>query len=225
MLNPFYLRVADLTIEVFPASENMVRYCRKYTVEKGPADFSVEVTAQDMENEPEKLALQRKIAEKMVEFDAFLMHGSALAVDGKGYIFTAPSGTGKSTHASLWRELLKDKVVMINDDKPFIRIKEDGVYVYGAPWAGQHRLETNQSVKLCGISIIHQAVENRIIKADPLTGYIDLLQQIYRSNEKEHAKKCLTLLETMIEKVPVYSLYCDISEDAAKMSYEMMKKQ
>jgi len=70
----------------------------------------------------EELAVHRKISTAMVQYDTFLFHGSCVAVDGEGYLFTAPSGTGKSTHARLWREYLGERAVMINDDKPFIRI-------------------------------------------------------------------------------------------------------
>ena len=79
----------------------------------------------------ETLAVCRKIAERMPEYDTFLFHGSCIAVDGVGYLFTAKSGTGKSTHTRLWRELLDNRATMVNDDKPLIRIADDGLVIYG----------------------------------------------------------------------------------------------
>lgn len=106
-----------------------------------PVDFAVRTTQTDIDFERarseqsrenpgfiptdaylETLAVYRKIAEKMPDYGTVLFHGSAIAVDGEAYIFTAKSGTGKSTHVRLWREMLGDRAVMVNDDKPLIRI-------------------------------------------------------------------------------------------------------
>ena len=88
----------------------------------------------------ENNAIHALLAEKLVAQDVLLMHGSALCMDGEGIIFTAKSGTGKSTHARLWREAFGDRVWMVNDDKPLLKITETGVTVYGTPWDGKHRL-------------------------------------------------------------------------------------
>ena len=66
----------------------------------------------------ESLALHRLLAERLPDYDVLLMHGSALSMDGIGYLFTAPSGTGKSTHAALWRQVFGERVQMLNDDSP-----------------------------------------------------------------------------------------------------------
>lgn len=72
----------------------------------------------------ETLAVYRKIVTRLVFSDILLIHGSAIAVDGKAYLFTAPSGTGKSTHTRMCREYFKDRAVMVNDDKPLNKQKE-----------------------------------------------------------------------------------------------------
>jgi hypothetical protein len=66
-------------------------------------------------------------------FNCFLMHGAVVVVDGSIYMFTAPSGTGKSTHVALWKKYFKN-VEIINGDKPFSRVDESSVWVYGIPW-------------------------------------------------------------------------------------------
>ena len=80
--------------------------------------------------------IYRKIADALVDDGVILYHGSVIAVDGQGYLFTAKSGTGKSTHTALWRELFGERAVMVNDDKPLLRVKDDQVTVYGTPWNG-----------------------------------------------------------------------------------------
>ncbi len=83
----------------------------------------------------ETLAVYRRIAEKMPDFDTILFHGSCVAVDGVGYLFAAKSGTGKSTHTRLWRQVFGDRAVMINDDKPMIRAgsEGEGPVIFGTP--------------------------------------------------------------------------------------------
>lgn len=102
----------------------------------------------------ETLAVYRKIARKLLEFDTLLFHGSVVAVDGTGYLFTAKSGTGKSTHTRLWRQLFGSRAVMANDDKPLLKITDNGVIAYGTPWNGKHRLGSNISIPLRAICIL-----------------------------------------------------------------------
>ena len=86
----------------------------------------------------ETLAVYRKIAKELLNFDTVLFHGSVLEMNGEAVAFTAVSGTGKSTHARLWRERFGDAVTMINDDKPLIKLAEDQAIAYGTPWCGKH---------------------------------------------------------------------------------------
>ena len=146
-MNNIY-KIADITIKITSLYEDIHEYCRDYRSDEEP-DFTVEISQTDIDFERKKsareniaegrkiinypdgyleeLAVYRKISEKMLEYNTFLFHGSAVAVDGAGYIFTAPSGTGKSTHAKLWCDLLGYKAVMVNDDKPLIKITENNV--------------------------------------------------------------------------------------------------
>lgn len=69
----------------------------------------------------ESLAVYRKIAESILKYNGFLMHGVAADVVGCGIAFLAKSGVGKSTHTKLWKEFLKDKMIIVNADKPLMR--------------------------------------------------------------------------------------------------------
>ena len=128
-MNGIY-RLAGLTIGIESLFPEVHAMCAPYRTE-GPVDFSVATGQSDIGLEAlkadpgiafsdsylETLAVYRKIAEKLPRFGAFLMHGSCIAADGRGYIFTAKSGTGKSTHAALWRALLGDRAVMVIRNK------------------------------------------------------------------------------------------------------------
>ena len=108
----------------------------------------------------ETLVLLRKIAEELPDRDTFLMHGAVISWKDNAYMFTAPSGTGKSTHISLWRKYLGEGVQSINGDKPFLSVSDTEVRAYGTPWAGKERWQHNTSAPLKGICILSQAKEN-----------------------------------------------------------------
>ena len=148
----------------------------------------------------------------MPQDDTVLFHGSAIAVDGQAYLFTAKSGTGKSTH------------VMINDDKPLLHIGAEGAAVYGTPWNGKHRLGTNGSAPLRAICILERGKTNRIERIDRRTAYPILLQQTYRPASAEALQRTLTLIDRLTERVALFRLFCNMEPEAARVSYEAMKE-
>lgn len=171
----------------------------------------------------EELAVYRKIAEQMPAYDTFLMHGSCVAVDGEGYLFTAKSGTGKSTHTRLWRELFGERAVMINDDKPLIRVTETGATIYGTPWDGKHHLSTNCAVPLKAICILERAANNTIRRIPPAEAYPFLVQQIYRPQDPAAMLRTLQLIDRLSKTVDLWRLGCNMDPEAAQVSYNAMK--
>ena len=115
--------------------------------------------------------------------NGFIFHSSAMMVDGNAYLFTAPSGTGKSSHAKLWRELLGDRAVMINDDKPIVRFVDGEFFVYGTPWNGKHKLGENCKAKIKAICALSQEKENLIRKATVPEMLPVILNQTIRPKE------------------------------------------
>lgn len=174
----------------------------------------------------ETLAVYRKLSEQLIEYDIVLFHGSVVAVDGIGYLFIANSGTGKSTHTKLWMEQFKERAVMINDDKPLLKITESGILAYGTPWDGKHHRSTNTVVPLKVICLLHRAEENYVEKAEKYSIYPMILQQIYRPTDEEKLKKTLSLFDRLLTRVELYSLYCNMEPEAAMVAYrEMNQKQ
>lgn len=165
----------------------------------------------------EYLAIYRYIATKMLEYDGFLMHGSAIAKDGRAYLFCAPSGTGKSTHTRLWREVFPD-CIMVNDDKPIIKKENGGFLACGTPWSGKHDLDTNVQVPLKGIVILARGAENRIERVKPETVLGLLFNQIYRPSDNEAYLKTIDLVGEMLSSCPVYKLYCNMDKEAAEVA-------
>lgn len=171
----------------------------------------------------ETLAIYRKIAVEMLRHDTLLFHGSAISVDGEGFLFTAKSGTGKSTHTRLWREMFGDRAVMVNDDKPLLKIEDDRVMVCGTPWNGKHCLGTNIMVPLKGLCILTRAEENHIQRISASEAMPMLLQQSFRPADPVAVAKLLGLLEKMAQRVGLYRLGCNMDPEAAAVAYQGMK--
>ncbi len=238
-------KIADKIIEIDSLYQDVHDYCQDYRSE-GTADFTVIITQADIDNERnrskrndiaqgrtvqnwsdrylEKLAVYRQIAEHMPRYNTFLFHGSVIAVDGAGYLFTAKSGTGKSTHTRLWRKLLGGQAVMVNDDKPLIRVDHDGVTVFGTPYNGKHHLGSNISVPLKAVCILERAKENTIRKISKAEAYTMLLQQSYRPDNHIALAKTLTLIDKMTDFVTLWRLGCNMDISSAETSYQAMKQ-
>ena len=232
------MEVAGLATQVQPMFFSTKEYCRPYLTEREP-EFFVEVTTEDLIRQQEALdreadeeglrrrkftdpflertVIQEKIAEKLLERDTLLLHGSTVAVDGQAYLFTAPCGTGKSTHTRFWRELFGDRAVMVNDDKVFLALRQDGVWVYGSPWMGKHGIGTNISAPLKGICFLQRGTENAIQKAEPQKWLPELVHQCFLPEERY-----LPLISQLAQRIPLWEMSCTKDSQAAAIAYEAM---
>ena len=104
-------------------------------------------------------------ANALLDFGGSYLHASAVILDGKAYLFSAPSGTGKSTHTEKWCRLFG--ATYLNDDKPALRLVDDVWMVYGTPWSGKHDLSLPVGVPLGGIAFLRRGQENTIKKLPP----------------------------------------------------------
>ena len=172
----------------------------------------------------ERSAIQRKIAEELLHYDTLLFHGSAVAVDGFAYLFTAACGTGKSTHTRLWREVFGERAMMINDDKPFLQITSNGVTVHGSPWSGKHGLDTNLSLPLKGICILRRGPENDIRRVAADDAAPMLHHQSFVSANPESQAQVHSLVESLMQHIPLWEMECTKDPQAAIVSYEAMSK-
>ncbi|MCR5429733.1 MAG: hypothetical protein K6E58_00670 [Eubacterium sp.] len=166
--------------------------------------------------------IMEKIASDLPNHDMLLMHGATIEYKGKAYVFTAPSGTGKSTHIKLWKEHLGDNVSIINGDKPEVSFKDGKVYMHGAPWCGKEGWQINTSAPLAGVCLVERGKENKIEQIHPGENIEFFMMQLYLVDEPGYLIKVVDLFKKMAEAVPFYRLECDISEDAAKCSFEAM---
>lgn len=236
-LMPRY-KIADIVFDATCIHQYPVRLCKNYEYfgNEEPC-FSITMTQNDIDKEKaqapefpdaylESLALFRKLCDYVLDnADGIIFHSSAIMVDNEAYLFTAPSGTGKSTHTRLWRELLGDKAIMINDDKPIIRYVDGDFYVYGTPWNGKHHLDTNQRAKIRAICKIYQDKDNSIKEISKKEMLLTILNQTLRPDQIDKMDKLLNIIDKMLKSVKLYSLGCNVSLDAARLSYNTMRKE
>lgn len=238
----FRLKIAGLSIDIINENpmlmETMGKYVRDRHSAEGENDADIVINVPDglIEREmaiegkvgidygrefSEYLAIYRALSEAMLSFDGFLMHASVLEKDGVAYAFTAPSGTGKSTHARIWRENIEN-VHMVNDDKPIIRLIDGIPHACGTPWCGKHMLGENVVVPLGGICFLEQAAENSISRREPSDEMHAILSQIYRPTDRDLLIKTLELADRVFGGVPIWRMKCNMKPEAAFMSYKTM---
>ena len=153
-----------------------------------------------------------------------LFHAAAVSYEGRGYMFLGPSGTGKSTHASLWQRYIVG-TALVNDDNPVVRIDEDGTAtVYGSPWSGKTPCYRNVSYPLSGIVVLSQAPYNKIQRLSGIYAYAALVESISGKRWDERIADGLHQTENALaSSVPVWHLECLPDEAAARLCCSNVK--
>ena len=243
-MDAFVMEIAGASVGVRPLFLSTKEYCRPFLTCREP-EFWVDMPKEDLAYEQllldqeaveqglkfrkfpepflERSVMQRRVADYLVGRDTLMLHGSTVAVDGSAYLFTAPCGTGKSTHTRLWRELFGPRAVMVNDDKPFLQIAASGVVAYGSPWSGKHGLSSNICVPLRGICSLHRGKENAIQTADPVGLMALLRQQVHTPAQEALLQKTEQLLDRLAQQVPLWTMYCNQELSAAQVAYDAMR--
>jgi len=221
-------KIADYIFDIvtlYPFTREM---CGDYAYTgDAPTDCRVVTTQQqidamklDYEDKFNEFMLVHSIvSDYLVQKNCIVFHGSCVEHKGIGYIFTAVSGTGKSTHAELWhRELQAD---WINDDKPILHIAEDGVLTaYGSPWNGKHRRGKNASVVVKNMVILERGEKNYIEEISFAEAFPRLFSQTHKP---EGERGAIFALMGKI-KVRCFRLTCNMQPEAAWVAFEGMQK-
>ena len=217
-----YLTEKTPLVQIAPSDDELRRQRDFCLFLKDEGEFSIpELTDEYVED----VVIEAQIADLLVEYGTLQFHGSALRMDGEAYIFTAPSGVGKSTHARFWRETFGDRVVMINDDRPLVRVREDRAIVYGSPWNGKHRLGANVSAPLKAIALLNRGVENRIEPISAAEAFPTVFRQAHTSPNPGTLKEIMNLEQALLKTALCCRLYCNLSSEAATVEWRGMSSQ
>lgn len=234
MVNEFFVSMAHRRIRFTQTSDRFREFCRDFIVhDEAEPDFTVTADPADMKRvfaaHPEMSAyscelryLMRQTACAISACGDIFMHGSAVAYRGRGYLFTAPSGTGKSTHTGLWLRYLGSDAVIVNGDKPIICTGGDVPEVCPTPWAGKERLYSSDSCPLDAICCLTRGTENKIRPMRQDEAVSRLFSQICIPRDREAQAHAMQAMDSLLRRVRLYVLECDISENAVRTSFEAL---
>jgi len=247
----FQIEVAGLAIHIENRFENVRHLCHGYiTRAEQRADIVVSVSDEEIKKEQEKepgtvhndgytesVIVYEKISNALAAFDAFVMHSAVVEVNGKAYAFAAESGMGKTTHIRYWKEVLGDRVKVINGDKPIFRFiskidylltdskpssgmsdNEKTLYAFGTPWCGKEGWQENTYAPLKALCLLERGEKNEIFPEDPFVYLGELMKHFHLPGEGlVYMPKLIGLIDCMISTIPVYRLRCTNDRSAAEM--------
>ncbi|MBE6564461.1 MAG: hypothetical protein E7655_04200 [Ruminococcaceae bacterium] len=225
-------KIADLLIDV-PAAGGMTSRCKDYvTSEVEKADIVIRSELYRPERYPNSdetliayLESGWQFYRQLLAFDGMLLHASAVAYEGRAYLFSGPCGMGKSTHTRLWQQLFGEKAVVFNDDKPALRCLNGRWYAYGTPWCGKDGINVNTKVPLAGICFLKRGDENSIRPLSGLEGAKNLLAQtLRRFKDESNLTLALSMVDRLMADIPLFELKNRPEPDAARLSYQTMRR-
>ena len=227
----FSIDIANLIIHIDCRYRYTYSLCSAYIVDNDNYNFAVSVDEEDIAYEKdslkdssfsigyiESLAIHRKIAERVIDYNRCLIHGASVGIDNKGFLFLADSGTGKSTHIKLWLDNISSAYV-INGDKPLLIFNDDDIYVCGTPWCGKEGLSNKLNVPLRGIVLLNRGLDNSIDVIDPSLCFESILRQIYIPKDRDKLNRTIEFIKDLSYRVPLYNMFCNMDKSAAYMAY------
>ena len=226
-------RIADLIVEV-PDTSNMLLRCKEYLTEtRQQPDATIysekyryHVWPGMDENGVIYMESGIQFYGHLLRFNGLMLHASAVELNGKAYLFSGPSGMGKSTHTKLWQQTFGSAAQVFNDDKPALRFIDGKWYAYGTPWCGKDGINQNKKVLLAGICFLKRGEENAIRQLTIAEAIPSIVSQTRRKFQNpELINLMLQNVEQLVASIPVFELYNKPEPEAALLSYETMRKK
>ncbi len=154
--------------------------------------------------------------------DTLLIHASCILYHGKAFPFTAKSGTGKSTHSSLWMKYIEGSE-LLNDDNPAIRIVDGKPVVYGSPWSGKTPCYRNRKATLGALTQIERAPRNYMERLPVVRAFATLLPSCssMKWDEELYDRQC-TIITQILQTTPVFIMHCLPDEEAARICHQSL---
>lgn len=227
-------RIAGLRVRMDTYGRTASQAQPYLTQTAGEADIVITSAAEDLHarqphlslDDCEYLSTGGSFYRQLLQFDGMMVHASAVVMDGYAYLFSAPCGTGKSTHTDLWRATFgHDRVQMLNDDKPALRLENGRWYAYGTPWSGKTAQNLNIRAPLGGICVLTRGETNEIEPFGGSKAILALLEQTARPATAEGRGRLLELLDSLLNMAPVWKLKCTPTPEAARVSQKAMSEE
>lgn len=156
-------------------------------------------------------------------YGGIVLHASCVEKDGAAYLFSAKSGTGKSTHTHLWlNEIPGTRIV--NDDKPLIILRGEKFYACGTPFSGKTDENINDCVPVRAVIFLHRSIENAVKRIKPSQAVPLFIAQTVNPGEEKYAEKMLSNTGSVLTGIPVFSLGCNKNSGTGKFVYEEIER-
>ena len=233
---PVY-RIAKLNIRIEPLYPQTAQRLKPFLTDSPSADFDASAAPGDVEaylsrckvpcvpHLAEGSMILTEICRTVLrDHDGCFFHSSALMMDGEAYLFTALSGTGKSTHTALWRKHFGDRVTMINDDKPIVRRIDGKYWVCSTPWMGKSEIGSNIDAPVKAVYVLQRAEKNSAVRVNVSTVFRQLFEATLVPREPENMQKLLALFDGLFSQAKLFLLKCNQDEEAAAVAYEAAKE-
>ncbi len=225
-------KIAGLTVEYDCRYELLESRSKKYLCDEKKAQIKLSldddyyISRRKMlpgvpDSEIEYMGMGTAFYKELLSYEGMMLHASAVALDGSAFLFSAPSGTGKSTHTQGWLRVF-DKAEIINDDKPAIRKIDGRYYAFGTPFSGKYDINLNKGVCVRAICFLDRG-KNKINHLDYQSAVTPLFNQTIRPDDESKMDLLCQRVEDVLNHIDFYSMFCDRSDEAVKMAYNMMK--
>lgn len=230
-------RFAGLTVEMQPEYPTLCRQAEPYRISEAvPPDISLDIQEflerlrqyPDENISPESAEYVYATSlfyRRLLAFDGIMLHASAVAYNERAYLFSAPPGTGKSTHTAGWVRTLGKAAVILNDDKPALRRIDGAIYACGTPFSGSSPLSCNRIVPVGGICLLSQGKENHIQPISATDALPFLYEQTLQRLNRKDGERMLELLWRIAQETPLYKMECTVGIDAVQCAFEAMTGQ
>ncbi len=227
------VKIAGLVVELEPKYEETKKLVKPFLYEGGrEPDVTLKINEDYFKDlcrraekgitvgELENFAFSTQFNRHAICFQTMLVHSSAIVYDGKAYLFSADSGVGKSFHTRLWLKAFGDRVHILNDDKPVVRLSGEVPTVCGTPFDGGSEIALNESVPLGAIVFIERGEQNSV----RVPGTKEIIQRLYfqtvRMVSAATADKMLDNFSLLISKAKFYVLTCNTDISAAHTAFD-----
>ncbi|MBO4548681.1 MAG: hypothetical protein IK083_05965 [Abditibacteriota bacterium] len=164
-------------------------------------------------------------ADRLVLAGMLALHGAAISYKGRGIIFCARPGVGKSTQAALWKDLWPEETVRINEDRPVLSFEDGGATLRGIPWSGSVPINLNTSVPFGALVLIRRGTAPGIERLKPAGVFRPIYRELCVSHvNRQAAEKVYDLLGLLLERTPVYMLDCTMDIQTPLLLREALAK-
>lgn len=160
---------------------------------------------------------------ELLKHDGIMLHSSCVEKDGLAYLFSARSGTGKSTHTHLWLKNLENTRI-INDDKPALLCEDGKWFACGTPFSGKTDENLNVKVPVRAIVFLQRGETNSVTRIQPFQAVSLLIEQTIKPYDKSLAEEMLEKVDKLLTAIPVFLLKCNMSDEAPVVAYNEIER-